>query len=206
MGIFFLRFRLLTIHYCQAASRDFNQAEFPGDYTFPIVCNPLGSSNVGMMFANVGMMFANRSSKIVSTYFRLGIYSTRILTGTTVKSEQYSRNPVQIDIAKILDRLGGDRELLGDLIVIYREDYPQLLEEVSAAVGARDGAALQRVGHALKGLIGNFLHDGTTNLAFRLEKKGRSLEWDGIDDDVCQLTFAAGQLLNSLEQSMAIHE
>ncbi len=119
-----------------------------------------------------------------------------------MKSEQFPRNPVQIDLAKILLRLGGDRELFGELIVIYREDYPQLLEEVATAVEARDGEGLHQAGHSLKGLIGNFLHDSTTNLVFKLEKMGRCHDWEGVDETLRQLRLAAAQLLDSLEQSL----
>jgi two-component system, sensor histidine kinase and response regulator len=120
----------------------------------------------------------------------------------TVTSQFYPPNSVQIELVKILSRLGGDQDLFGDLVTIYREDYPKLLGEVRNAVGERDGVALQRAGHALKGLIGNFQHDNTTNLALKLEKMGRSGEWNGVDEAFAELEVATELLLKSLEAAV----
>ncbi|MEQ1906277.1 MAG: Hpt domain-containing protein [Pirellulaceae bacterium] len=120
-----------------------------------------------------------------------------------LKSHFYPNNPVQIDLAKILSRLGGDRELFIDLVEIYREDYPQLLKEVGNAVSERNGAELQKAGHALKGLISNFMYDNTTNLALKLEKMGRSGEWHGIDEAFAELQIGTELLLKALLKTTA---
>src|SRR5262249_29197385 len=56
-----------------------------------------------------------------------------------------------VDRAAVLARTGGDRELLQELIEIFRGDYPRHLADIKAAVAAGDAARLNRSAHALKG-------------------------------------------------------
>ncbi len=121
----------------------------------------------------------------------------------TLKSRQQEQNFGSIDLDKILSRLCGDRELLAELVEIYREDYPPLLVVVEQAIADRNGPAVQQSGHALKGLISNFLHNKTTSLALKIEKKGRCNDWAGIEEDFGQLKTASRQLIEALDKAIA---
>ncbi len=110
-----------------------------------------------------------------------------------------TNQPVQIDLKRILARLANDVELLCEMIEIYREDYPGLMQRIRSAVAQRNKRELEQAAHAIKGLISNFLHDPTTALALKLERKGRSDEWDEIDSDCAELETAAARLLEALD-------
>lgn len=105
---------------------------------------------------------------------------------------------IDLNIPGMLSRLGGDRELLADLVSIYCDDYPVLLEGIEEAARQRNARQLQMNSHALKGLISNFLHDATTGLALKLEKMGKNNEWDQIDHAVSQMRIAASNLKDVL--------
>src|SRR5262249_22636719 len=55
-----------------------------------------------------------------------------------------------------LARLGFDRELAGQLIDLFLAECPGSLRAVAAAVRRRDGEALGRAAHLLKGMASNF--------------------------------------------------
>lgn len=60
------------------------------------------------------------------------------------------------DLNAALERLGGSRELLRDMIGFYLEDYPTLLERIEDAAESGDPITLARSAHSLKGLAANF--------------------------------------------------
>src|ERR1019366_4719707 len=75
---------------------------------------------------------------------------------------------------QVLARVGGDRELLAEISRLFVDDAPRHLEQISAAIEARDGESLRRAAHGLKGAAANFDADGVVNAARELEDIGRS--------------------------------
>jgi two-component system, sensor histidine kinase and response regulator len=78
-----------------------------------------------------------------------------------------------LDLAALMDRLAGDRELLLELIGLYLEDEQTLIDQVAAAIAAGDSARLARAAHTLKGSVGNFCAQGAHTAALALEAAGR---------------------------------
>jgi two-component system, sensor histidine kinase and response regulator len=79
-----------------------------------------------------------------------------------------------IDLAALMDRLGGDRELLVELIGLYLEDEQALIDQVAAAVAAGDAQRLARAAHTLKGSVGNFCAAAAHGAAAALEAAARA--------------------------------
>src|SRR5439155_3294376 len=78
----------------------------------------------------------------------------------------------EIDHAALLDRFGGDMELLHEIVGLFREDAPLQLEEVREALAAGDAVRLARAAHKLKGAVANFGPSPALDAAFRLEMQG----------------------------------
>ena len=72
-----------------------------------------------------------------------------------------------------LTRVEGDRNLLRQLAMLFLDGSAQLLANVRMAVVQRDGQALQRAAHALKGALANLSAPAATSAALRLEMMGR---------------------------------
>jgi CheY-like chemotaxis protein/HPt (histidine-containing phosphotransfer) domain-containing protein len=87
--------------------------------------------------------------------------------------------PPVIDERALLERLNGDRRLLGELIGVFEADCARLLDAVRAAVQAGDAAALQRAAHKLKGSVANFSAPSAVDAALRLETLGRQRHLSG---------------------------
>jgi HPt (histidine-containing phosphotransfer) domain-containing protein len=77
-----------------------------------------------------------------------------------------------LDVADALDRLGNDEELLREIIQIYAEDSPHMLEQIHAAAANGDARALQRAAHSLKGLAATLSAQDVVGSAARLEHMG----------------------------------
>lgn len=74
-----------------------------------------------------------------------------------------------LDVADALSRLDDDRELLCEIIEIFLEDAPLLLDKTRRAVMANDPVGLQRAAHNLKGLAVTLSASDVASAASRLE-------------------------------------
>ena len=64
--------------------------------------------------------------------------------------------PPGIDVAALLDGVGGDRKLLRELVRLFSADAPKLLARAHHAINRSDPDRLKKAAHALKGSVGNF--------------------------------------------------
>jgi CheY-like chemotaxis protein len=78
-----------------------------------------------------------------------------------------------IDKTEVMERVGGDMELLAEMAELFVKDYPRLLSEIQSSIEHGDSATLERSAHTLKGSVGNFAAASAVEAAFRLEKMGR---------------------------------
>jgi CheY-like chemotaxis protein len=77
-----------------------------------------------------------------------------------------------------LSHTGGDRDLLGDVVSLFRADAGKLLRRIERAVQKRDGEALRAAAHALKGSIATVGSKPGRDLAAELEQMGRDQRFD----------------------------
>jgi HPt (histidine-containing phosphotransfer) domain-containing protein len=87
----------------------------------------------------------------------------------------------------VLARLGGDRQLLGELVEIYFEDSPELIARIRQSIGDSDATALTKAAHDLKGLLSNFATSGATATALSLERAGRGRQLEDAPRHLLQL-------------------
>src|SRR5262249_60453379 len=73
----------------------------------------------------------------------------------------------------VVARVGGDRQLLAEISRLFVDDAPRHLERIRQAIDARDGEALRRAAHGLKGAAANFDAEGVVAAARTLEEIGR---------------------------------
>jgi two-component system, sensor histidine kinase and response regulator len=75
-----------------------------------------------------------------------------------------------LDPSEALGRLGGDKELLSELIQVFLKDYPRQMAEVRNSTERNDWTGLERAAHSLKGSVGNFGKGRVFDLALELEQ------------------------------------
>jgi PAS domain S-box-containing protein len=110
---------------------------------------------------------------------------------TDTEENTMSQNPATqpvIDMEELLKAFDNDRDFLKEVIDMFIEDYPKMLEEIEAAIHAEDGPTLQRTAHALKGMVGNFQIETAVQKAFDLEKMGANAVFDQATETLRKLS------------------
>ena len=106
------------------------------------------------------------------------------------KPDDLPGTPVCVE--ELLERIDGDRGFLSELLVLFLGDYPTQIQSAREAIAINDAAELQRVGHALKGALGNLAAPVASGIAGELESMGRSgkisLAGARVDDLEAELT------------------
>jgi len=96
----------------------------------------------------------------------------------------------QLDESLALSRVGGDVDLLKEVVELFLDDYPSTFEKIKGAVASRDATALEHAAHSLKGSVSTFGAIRAFDAAFALEKQGRSGDLSGAQDGLFQLEQA----------------
>ena len=76
----------------------------------------------------------------------------------------------------LLERLGGDTELLIELLEIFVEESREMLVSARSAVTDGDAHRIERAAHSMKGALLNIAADAAADKAFQLEQAGRAGE------------------------------
>jgi len=101
----------------------------------------------------------------------------------------------RLDVPTILAGLGGNRDLLREVIDVFLKDAPVRLTETRTAVDNGDAEAIASQAHALKSMVGLF----TTAEAFAA---ARELEARGKQGDLTASVEATSALVNAVEALM----
>ncbi len=105
----------------------------------------------------------------------------------------------QLDESLALSRVGGDIDLLKEVIGLFLDDYPGTFEKIKSAVAASDATALEHHAHSLKGSVSTFGAGRAFEAAFELEKQGRNKDLRGAREGLSQLEQALEALRPELE-------
>lgn len=98
----------------------------------------------------------------------------RSRTETLTVGQEEGARALSLDSAAVLERVGGDRALLAELVELFLKDCPAQLGELRKAIATEDSSFLEQVSHRLKGALLNLGAAWASELAGRLENMGRS--------------------------------
>ncbi len=102
-------------------------------------------------------------------------------TPTPPSAEEPSAAGV-VDWGVALQRVGGDHELLRELVAVYLDEYPRWLTELHGVVARQEAIGLQRLAHTIKGCMGQFGAEAAFSAAQRLEMMGREGRLAGAEE------------------------
>jgi two-component system sensor histidine kinase/response regulator len=77
--------------------------------------------------------------------------------------------PAKLNLELALARIGGDRQLLRDMAVFFREDVPPLVASLRKTLDRSQGEESARAAHSIKGLASNFDAAALQETAARIE-------------------------------------
>ena len=116
-----------------------------------------------------------------------------VVETTPIKTDE------SVDVEQLLDRLDDDRALLGELVELFRDDYPNHLNKSQRAIDGNDAAALERAAHTIKGALGNLSAKRASALALELEMMGKTGDMRKAQGTLDQLTDEIGSVVTALE-------
>jgi signal transduction histidine kinase/CheY-like chemotaxis protein len=88
--------------------------------------------------------------------------------------ERPPESPACWSRSKTLEGLGGDENLLRDVIEIFREGAPKHLASLRAAIAQLDAGVVEATAHSMKGELGYLSVPGIHQMARELEEAGRN--------------------------------
>jgi HPt (histidine-containing phosphotransfer) domain-containing protein len=87
--------------------------------------------------------------------------------------QRHSRTDVIFDPGAALAHTAGDRQLLVEMIALFRADMPSYVRRIGKALKTRDGEALRLAAHGMKGALAAVGSARGRELAAELEQIGR---------------------------------
>ena len=117
------------------------------------------------------------------------------------REEKYMPN-ANIDLAELLARVENDRELMRELLLIFKEEFPRHLLALRVAVDASDGEKVATEAHTLKGMLCNLAASPAAGAAARLEQLGRTKEVAAFQEACASFENISKDLLLQLDTCM----
>ena len=111
-----------------------------------------------------------------------------------------SPQPALFNRSELMDRLGGDADLLADVIRVFLEDCPKRLAAIKNAVDLRDAELIRTTAHALKGSAGTLSAAVVFEAAQTLERLGAEGRLEPVEGAWRTLAQEGSNLMDILRQ------
>lgn len=108
-----------------------------------------------------------------------------------------------IDLEELLERTENDRELMRDLLTIFKEEFPQRLQSLGEAARSLNSTQVVMEAHALKGMLSNLAAVEASAAAAELERLGRNNETSKFLESFSRFEAVAKELSRQVEACMA---
>jgi HPt (histidine-containing phosphotransfer) domain-containing protein len=96
--------------------------------------------------------------------------------------------------------VGGDEELLREVLQLFLSEYPNLFDDVQRAVEQSNASSLERAAHTLKGSLSTIGAEFAAQTALSLELMGRTGQLDGASEQLGNLNMALTRLATELRR------
>ncbi len=115
------------------------------------------------------------------------VTSTRSAAVSQEPREEAEELEGPIDVSALMERVFNDREFLAELIGLFDEDGPALLNQLREAVSQRNGLESTKTAHTLKGTVGNFCAAKAQQLAYEVELLCKEQDFDRAAESLAAL-------------------
>ena len=114
--------------------------------------------------------------------------------------EQDVPSQVAVNLTELLVRVDNDSDLLRELIEIFKEEYPRILQELRWHVSRKDMKSVEASSHALKGMVSGLSAMRAAAAAAHLENMGREGNTVGLTDALLRFENEVDTLLPELDK------
>ena len=120
-----------------------------------------------------------------------------------VEEEEKTMSNSSINFSELLERVENDRELLRDLLLIFKEEFPRLNQALHDAVESREAKRVTAEAHTLKGMLSHLAARQAADAAARLEQLGRKEKTSEFTGALAAFDQVARQLLLQVDSCVA---
>lgn len=123
-----------------------------------------------------------------------------------MKSTVHSRNEFDphfgevMNVDEALQRLGDDVDLLRDIVQIYLEDAPAIVEKIHSSISQSDTNGLQRAAHSLKGLAATLSAAEVVGVAAKLEHLAATRNLSDASKTIAEVDERVEELNQAVQQ------
>jgi HPt (histidine-containing phosphotransfer) domain-containing protein len=104
-----------------------------------------------------------------------------------------------VDLPDLLERVDNDHDLLCELIGMFKEEFPLVLQSLKQSVVREDIKNVEVTSHALKGMLSALSVTRAAAIAARLEEMGRDGKTLGMTEALALLEHEVSTLLPELD-------
>jgi len=108
-----------------------------------------------------------------------------------------------LDFAELLARVENDRELMADLISVFKAEIPKHLDSLRHATDSADCQKVASLAHTLKGMISNLAAHQAASAASQLEQFARREETAALPAAFASFERETAALLQAIDTSLA---
>ena len=112
-------------------------------------------------------------------------------------------NSSRVNFSELLARVENDRELLSDLLSIFKKEFPTYVSSLREAVVRNNVAEVASISHTLKGMLSNLAVAGASTSAARLEQLARQGDTALLHDALLAFERDVHGLLPEMESQIA---
>jgi signal transduction histidine kinase/DNA-binding response OmpR family regulator len=105
-----------------------------------------------------------------------------------------------LDRAGMMERLGGDEELMSEVIRLFIQDCPNRLAAIKTAVDQRSAEGIRKAAHALKGAVGNLSASALFDATATLERIGADGRLDAAEAGWRRVVTEVSLLMSTLRE------
>jgi HPt (histidine-containing phosphotransfer) domain-containing protein len=114
-------------------------------------------------------------------------------------TRQRDRSSQVVNLTELLVRVDNDHDLLGELIGIFKEEFPHLLRSLRQSVACGDMKNVEATSHALKGMLSGLSVTRAAAMAAGLEQMAREGKTSGQTEALALFESEVADLLPELD-------
>lgn len=96
------------------------------------------------------------------------------------KEKEKEKSPIFVDRESMLQQMGGDEELVKEIVEIFTQDVSDVVNAMEQALAKEDFQKLERLAHGIKGVLGNMGARGGYELGKQLELTCRDCSLEDV--------------------------
>lgn len=117
--------------------------------------------------------------------------------------QRQTASPEVFDRAQADETTGGDEDLLREIVGIFVEDCPRMIDELGVAIRAGNQDAARRAAHTLKGSVSVLGAKALAAVAKEVESLARAGDLDAAGAAFARVEEEAARLAPVLEELLA---